>query len=759
MSKVIHILIIEDEIADARLLVEEIQSAEYEVVYEVVNSLDTIEEALERKKWDIILCDYNMPGFNAVKVLEIIAGKDIATPVIVVSGFIGEEKSLELMRTGARDFILKDNLSRLIPAIEREIEEMDIRRDRKHKEILLEQQNKLIDTILGTSADLISIKSRDFTYQTVNSAFCEFLGMDRNKIIGKSDFDIFSPSKAEKYQKLDAKVLITDEVEIFEDEIKKGENVRYFHIAKNPIYNANGATVGILTSMRDITEFKLAVEALRENEERYRRLVEVSPDGIIVHNDKEILFINQAGLKILGFDNDELIREKSLTDFVHPDSLDIAQKRLEQILEFGEPAGLIEEKYITTDGDIRFVETASVPISWQNSRAVQTVIRDVSKQKQAERALLKSQKLEALGMLAGGIGHDFNNFLTAILLKISLALKSLHNTENVKELLNQCEHIIQKAKGLTQQLLTFAEGGAPIIKPCSIEEIIKQTAEFTLSGSNVTCTYSIDENLLSARADENQISQVIYNLMINAQQAMPYGGNIDINAENVILSENNQFALKPGKYVKITLSDSGNGIPKEHLNKIFDPYFTTKERGSGLGLAVVYSIIKKHRGYIGVESEQGNGTTFTIYIPATEKKPLPVEIEPISTQISEGKILIMDDEPEIRESLAELLSDFGYSIDTASEGGEALEKYRIAKQQNKPFDIVILDLTIQGGMGGKETIDKLRRFDPQVKAIVSSGYSNDPIMANYKDYGFCGIITKPYRVDKLISVINKVLNN
>ena len=428
---------------------------------------------------------------------------------------------------------------------------------------------------------------------------------------------------------------------------------------------------------------------------------------------------------------------------------------MENVLKYGEAAELIEEKIVRIDGTSVDVEIVSVPILWRNHSAIQTVIRDITKRKQAEDALFKSKKLESLGVLAGGIGHDFNNLLAAILLKNKIATSELKQGKDISNRLKEIEQIVYRAKGLAHQLLTFAEGGAPIIKPCSIADIISQTVNFVLSGSKIDCKFDFADDLYSAKVDEEQISQVVQNLIINAQQSMPEGGTIRISANNKYLNENNPFSLKKGDYIEISIKDEGTGIPSKYLLKIFDPYFTTKKNGTGLGLSIVYSIVKKHKGHISVESEIGKGTKFIILLPAERTK---VEIEPdkiVEKQRGEGKILVMDDEIDILESLSELLRSYGYEVDTACDGTEAIEKYTSALKKGEPFDLVILDLTVQGGMGGKDTMAKLREIDPNVKAIVSSGYSNDLIMANYEKYGFRGVIAKPYKIEDLNEIIAK----
>jgi CheY-like chemotaxis protein len=323
--------------------------------------------------------------------------------------------------------------------------------------------------------------------------------------------------------------------------------------------------------------------------------------------------------------------------------------------------------------------------------------------------------------------------------------------------LNEMEKASIQAKNLTQQLLTFSKGGEPIKKLVSLSELVKNSAAFSLRGSNVRCKFFISEDLLPVEVDEGQIGQVINNLVLNADHAMPEGGIIEIGAENITLTADNEFSLPAGPYIKTSFLDHGVGIHPDHLAKVFDPYFTTKHKGSGLGLTVAYSIIDKHNGRMTVESGIGHGTTFTIYLPASDKPAsLPVDEEKCLL-IGKGKILVMDDEEFIRDVAIQMLSKIGYEVSAANDGNQTIEMYRQAQKSGEPFDIVIMDLTIPGGMGGKEAIMKLKKLDPNVKALVSSGYSNDPIMSNFRDYGFQGVVKKPYRIQDMSEALRSVI--
>jgi PAS domain S-box-containing protein len=406
---------------------------------------------------------------------------------------------------------------------------------------------------------------------------------------------------------------------------------------------------------------------------------------------------------------------------------------------------------------VGYVEIRAFPIFDENGNVVMVTehLRNITEQKKMQQEVQKMQKLESLGVLAGGIAHDFNNLLTGILGNISLAKMYMRPVEKAFPRLEEAEKASERAKDLTQQLLTFSKGGAPVRKTMHIGQTVKDSATFVLRGSNVKCRFSLPEGLWPVSVDEGQISRVINNLVINADQAMPDGGIIVVETENILVGNDDPIPLESGRYVRLTVRDHGVGIPEENLQKIFDPYFTTKKKGSGLGLTTVYSILKNHGGYIHAESAEGEGAAFYVYLPASENSPVIEKNKECNdlTCTPKGRILVMDDEEVIREIASEILNYIGYEVSVCSDGAEAVGLYRKASMENEPFYAVIMDLTVAGGMGGREAMEKLLEIDPDVKGIVSSGYSSDPILANFRKYGFCGMIAKPYKTEDLQNVL------
>jgi CheY-like chemotaxis protein len=324
--------------------------------------------------------------------------------------------------------------------------------------------------------------------------------------------------------------------------------------------------------------------------------------------------------------------------------------------------------------------------------------------------------------------------------------------------LTAAEKASVRAQDLTLQLLTFSKGGEPVKKLARLGGLLRDSISFALSGSNVKSTLAVAADLHAVFVDESQMSQVIQNVVKNAEQTMPSGGTVIVQAENKSVTREDALPVEPGRYVVVSVADTGVGILEKHLAKVFDPYFTTKDGGSGLGLASAYAIVKKHEGFITVDSARGGGTTFHIYLPAAEGAPAETSLASEAEFTGQGKILVMDDEEMILDVTTEMLERMGYTSQSARDGHDALALYKEAHRERKPFDAVILDLTVPGGMGGEETIDELKRFDPDVIAIVSSGYANDPIMADCEKHGFRGVISKPYDMQNLHTVLRKVLD-
>jgi PAS domain S-box-containing protein len=547
--------------------------------------------------------------------------------------------------------------------------------------------------------------------------------------------------------------------------LRKDGSKFWANIVITALRDKNQNLRGFSKVTRDVTEKKQVEEELKRVNHQMELILNAAGEGICgLDVDGNITFINPSGAKLIGCKAEEIIG-RPMHDVMHHSKANGIHYQLEECpihksLLKGDTYHIDNEVFWRKDGTSFPVEYISTPIQ-RGNKAVSTVItfNDITARDKMEKERLQFSKLESVGILAGGIAHDFNNFLSALFSTITVTKLDVRKGTNLHNNLTEAERICLQARGLTQQLLAFSRGGSPIKQLCSIAETITATALFTLRGSNVRCEFSIEDGLWDAEADQAQIVQIINNLVINAQQAMPQGGLIKIRANNTQLEAGFISShIKRGKYVNITIEDQGIGIPKEHLTRIFDPYFTTKQKGSGLGLATTYSIIRNHDGFIDVESQVAVGTKFYIYIPASDRRIEKKVLEKEAVPRGRGRVLIMDDMEIIRKSTGMVLRRMGYEVDYASNGLEAVEIYKVAKESNKPFDLAIMDLTVPGGMGGKEAIKKLTDIDPKVRAIVSSAYANDPIMSDYREHGFRGVISKPYSMEELTETLRKVMN-
>ncbi len=515
-------------------------------------------------------------------------------------------------------------------------------------------------------------------------------------------------------------------------------------------------TLIIMTIIIRLLHGKHLLSGLLENREiQYKRIVDSVQDGIItMSEDGNISSFNRGAEKIFSCKASDAIGD-NIRELINDSSHDAFNRYIKAVLNGSEFSGLELTGKRYNDEDITlYIAFSNTGLS--DGQKISGTLRDITIQKKTEEEQIKKSKLESIGVLAGGIAHDFNNLLSGINGYIELAQQNLSDKEKTLRFLKASKQATERATGLTQQLLTFAKGGEPIKQNADISGVIRQAADFNLHGSNITCHYDIADDLWLANIDSEQISQVIHNLIINAKLAMQDSGEIHIsclNATDIIIKDvpHKNVIKTSGKYIKITIEDTGSGIPENILDSIFDPYFTTREGGSGLGLALSYSIITKHHGFIYVQSTVGYGTCFTIYLPASENQKIVEQSDPldVSPADSTKRIMLMDDDAVVREVAESMLSEMGYKVVSAATGEEAISIYKSALHDKEPIDLIIMDLTIAGGMGGEETIKILRSLDPEVKAIVSSGYSNDTVMANFSDYGFQASMAKPYSYDTL----------
>ncbi|MDW5561969.1 MAG: CHASE4 domain-containing protein [Methanomassiliicoccus sp.] len=497
---------------------------------------------------------------------------------------------------------------------------------------------------------------------------------------------------------------------------------------------------------------------LMESEGRYKSVMEQSVGAIIIIDPEtnSLIEANNAFFKLFGYNKEDI--PKLTLDLINPANRSKMAAILQCINENGSVVGA-ELSLQHQNGNTIDVELYGSYIEYKGKKVYCITGWDVTERNQVEAAKDRMEKLESVGKLAGGIAHDFNNLLTGIMGNISLLKEQLGSVSRACDRLEDTEIAALRAREIAQELLSLSRGGEPIKQPVNVQEILRTCAHFSFQGTKVKYEFHFPDDLSSINADPGQISRVFFNLFINAKDAMPDGGSVEVSATNFILDHSGINSLSPGKYVSITVKDSGPGIPIDVLPKIFEPYFTTKKTGAGMGLYVVFATIKRHGGAIVVESTVGKGTAFHVYLPASgtipakapERLPVPKSIH----SQNGARVLIMDDQDAILDVTSDILHELGYEVGMARDGNEALQQYRKSMDEGRKYDLVIMDLTIPQGMGGKEAVKRLLEIDPKAKAVVSSGYSEDPIMANYKAYGFVGVLPKPFQMNDLANEVQK----
>ncbi|HQJ94501.1 MAG TPA: PAS domain S-box protein [Syntrophorhabdaceae bacterium] len=619
-------------------------------------------------------------------------------------------------------------------------------------------------TLFDHSYDAIFL-IRDFVIIDSNKKTLNLFGYTKEEIVGKSPMYLsptIQPDGSDSYKKGMQKMNDTLKgiPQFFEWTHTKKSGTNFdAEISLNRIVIDKETYVQAI--VRDITEQKKTKDMLLLTQ----FTIDHASESIFwIRSDGGIMYTNEASIELLGYSHEEY-KSMAIYDIDHDFNIEKSAEIWRRAKKDGHFR--FESRYCKKNGELLPVEVTANYMKYQDKHIVVCFVRDITKQKLAEtekrrmeEERLKMNKLESIGMLAGGIAHDFNNILTTILGNISLAKIYLKNDiKKVDAKINEAEKALFRARDLTQQLLTFSRGGVPVKKTILLEPLIKESVLFALRDSSVQVNFNISEDIFPTDVDEGMIGQAINNLIINAVQAMPDGGSIDVAVDNIILENKTTIEglqLEKGSYVKITIKDHGIGISNEHIAKIFDPYFTTKEKRTGLGLATTFSIIQKHGGHITVNSELGIGTIFNIYLVASPEH-ITINRKTNKPVYGQGKILIMDDDEDILNIAGEMLSTLGYEVEYAKNGVEAIDKYKKMLEQNNPFDLVIMDLTIPGGMGGKDAIKGLLALDRHVKAIVSSGYSDDPIMGNHTEYGFVGVALKPYKLNELSEIVQKAI--
>jgi len=635
--------------------------------------------------------------------------------------------------------------------------------ERHKSEMALKKSEEKYRRLYNETPVLLHSIDRNGIVVEVNDHWLTTMGYERKEVIGRKVTDFFTAASRTYAREVIQPEFFRTGVarDVAYQFVRRNGDVLDVLLSATAERDAAGAIVRSQAVIVDITERKQAESALRENQARLDLALQSAHMGVwrweLGENRR---YFDELTCRLLGIEAATFTgAEDEFFQAVHPEDREKVKAAIGRTLAQDAP---YEPSYRVAwpDGSVRHITARGRLVRDDRGRSVRIngILWDVTEQRLLEQELIKNQKLESIGTLAGGIAHDFNNLLQGIFGYISLAKSNIDRKDKAVAMLDQAEQALHQSVNLTSQLLTFSKGGKPIKKPIALGSLIENSVKFALSGSRVVAEFSIAADLRAVEADEGQLGQVLQNIVLNADQAMPLGGTITIRAGNVPASGlPSRMINAEGMIVAISVQDQGTGIPPEHQSRIFDPYFTTKDKGSGLGLATSYSIIRNHGGAITVSSELGKGSTFTLYLPASAASAEKAEPSRERTTARKGRILVMDDEKVVREVAGEIIRSLGHEVAHAEHGESAVRQCEQAMKEGRPFDVVILDLTIRGGMGGVDAAARLHELDPRVKAVVSSGYSDDAVMVDYLQRGFKAFLKKPYDIDDVCKVLNDVM--
>ena len=753
----LNILLLEENAAYASLVAEYLQLSRLPHHLTTAHRLSVGLEIVNRECYDLTLLDLSLSGTKAVEILEVVKMFSEEGVVIVLTDTSDDSLCQKILQAGAQDCLPKNTLSSslLYRSIRYAMERATLVKKVEASTAEIQNNERSLRHLFESSNDAMLILSPDYKIRLLNPAATNLLDADTRTLIGETFPFALESGKATEL------------------EIPASDN-RIYNIELRSEALLWEGTQALLATMHDVTSARVIERAFHREKESLSIILETISDAVIVIDEEgNIERINEKATGITGIKKEHAIG-KQLADvlrFQDPttgenisclDKFLLSNRSHDGSPGFGIPLIRDDGKHLLVSAEMHnFLENGSVPCG------AFIILQDISQKKLAEEERLKSEKLHSIGLLAGGIAHDFNNILSAILGNISvIRLDSPENHKHAEKLI-AVEKAALQATSLTQQLLTLSKGGAPVMEFTTVDQLIEDCAAFMLRGSNVSYEFESPKEALTVEADTGQIAQVVNNLLINADQAMPDGGTVKIKLDTCKLSNDEVRGLKAGQYIRIAVQDEGAGMSPKNLKHIFDPYFTTKIDGNGLGLASSYSIIKSHQGMITVKSEINKGSCFKVYIPRTrggsigpfevpEKKYKDTESK---IQSGEGKILIMDDMEAMMMVAGEIISVLGYQVEYSTNGEEAIEAYKKAKESGNPFDAVVFDLTVPGGMGGEQAAEILMNYDPELIAIASSGYTDTNVMSDYKNSPFSAVVPKPYRIKEMSAALHQVLNH
>ncbi len=751
----LDILLFEDNAADADLVGEYLELSKLNCDLVQVKRLAEGLQLLKKTSFDVVLLDLSLPDSRGIETLEKVAELIDDEVIIVLTGADDEQLSLDTLKRGAQDYLFKDKLSGEVlgRSIRYSLERTAMinrieahNRETKHREALLQR-------VFDANIDAMLILTDACEIKFLNPAAGNLLDADPATLVG----EIF-PFSVESGQQAELEIPGPEDtnrlVELHAvDLVWKGES-------------------SMLVVLRDITEYRAAQQALKLEKVHLDVIFDSIADAVIVSNSSGLVErINPEAERIIGMRNGEASGKplNEVLQLKHPEGGKLIEDPSKVFLSVKStrPADEWDCPLLSHDGREILVNVQMRRIEEAAPQGHVIVFRDITQHKEREEGLYRAEKMQSISQLAGGIAHDFNNMLTAVLGNISVARMGLGEGHAEAEKLLSAEKAALQARSLTQQLLTFSKGGEPITEATTIDRLVEDCAQFLLRGSKVKCELHKDDPLHAVEVDRGQIAQVVNNLIINANQAMPEGGVLTVSLRNVRVAANELPPLHAGRYVCISVKDQGVGIDPQHISRIFDPYFTTKEEGNGLGLASCFSIVRNHQGLITVDSTLGEGAEFRVYLPEAEAVADSELVEPAEEKAEEsrdqihhgsGRILVMDDMEAMMMVAGEILGMLGYDVTLTSDGEEAIEVYKEAKESGNPFLACVFDLTVPGGMGGEEACQILREYDPSMIVIASSGYTTSNAMSDFKSAGFNAVVPKPYRIKEMSAALHELLS-
>jgi two-component system, cell cycle sensor histidine kinase and response regulator CckA len=778
MNRTLRVLHVEDQERDVTLLTRHLTRAGYELISERVETPEAMRAALGAREWDVILCDYSMPHFNALAALALLEETGLDTPFIIISGTVGEESAVEAMRAGAQDYLMKDKLARLAPTIEREIQEAENRRARRQAEAELRASEVQYRRLIDTAYEGIWIADARAHITYANQRLAEMLGYTVEEMIGRSAFEVLDESTREEMKvKWQRRLQGIKEQYDLRLRRKDGSDI-WVILSATPIRDEQGEVTGALAMLTDITERKRAEEEkaqltaqIESQRQRLDNIVANVP-GVVWEAwgepdaaTQRIDFVSDYVEEMLGYTVEEWLSTPNFwLSIVHPEDRERTARDAATDFVRGGKATM-EFRWVAKDGRVLWVESNSAVITDDEGKpvGVRGVTIDITERKTLEEQLRQAQKMEAIGQLAGGIAHDFNNLLTAITGYSELTMRRLPAEDPLRQNIEEIKKAGERAAALTRQLLAFSRKQVLQPKVLDLNAVISELEKMLrrLIGEDIGLRTALDSELGSVKADPGQVEQIIMNLVVNARDAMPRGGKLTIETKNVYLDEDyakNHIAAIPGPYVMLAVSDTGTGMDEQTQARIFEPFFTTKEagKGTGLGLSTVYGIVKQSGGNIWVYSEVGRGTTFKVYLPRVDEGAQEYKRSTEAEEAIRGveTILLAEDEEMVRKLARQVLEMYGYQVLDAANGGAAL---LICERHTGPIHLLITDV-IMPEMSGRELAGRLAQLRPEMKVLYMSGYTDNAIVHQGVLDEDANFIQKPFPTDALARKVREVLD-